>query len=95
MHTLTSEPSEWLVYDPNDWFTIDSHTYHRGHILDQVLCGGRGTERKGGKERWDRQRIKRGEMKKRIQDMGGTSGDYRRKCQHFSNMWESLPVHKK
>lgn len=42
-HTLTSEPSERLVYDPNDWFTIYSHTYHCSHILHQILCG----ERKG------------------------------------------------
>lgn len=37
--TPTSEASEWLVYDPNDWFTIYSHTDHRGHVLHQVLCG--------------------------------------------------------
>ena len=38
-HILTSEPSEWLVYDPDDWFTIDSDTHHCGHILHQILCG--------------------------------------------------------
>lgn len=40
-HALTSEPGEWLVYDPNDWFTIYSHTYHCGHILHQILYGER------------------------------------------------------
>lgn len=40
-HRLTSEPSERLVYHPNDWFTIYSHTYHCGHILHQILYGDR------------------------------------------------------
>lgn len=36
--SLTSETSKRLMYHPNYWFTMDSHTHHCCDVLEQILC---------------------------------------------------------
>lgn len=63
MDTLTSEPSEWQMYNPNDWFTIYSHTYHCGHILHKLLYGVRlAADMQGGQEKWGKTKEDKTEM---------------------------------